>query len=188
MATLPTTRRGRFLFRKKRYTTRRQKQASIWNVFNFVGGEWVWVGRYKRPNVGPLQQKSGLVHDPHGPHPGPLESPYPRWISGGGYADPPHSKSATFPFHPPLSAVLPYGWRKPLNGYHVRQVKTCRPHARQMNAIQRRVWGANCYYHRNGLFPDADPLGRTPNDSNPPATEAGYFPEGDWPSVSPRDV
>jgi hypothetical protein len=188
MGGLPSNRRGRFVWRQQRYRHRVRHQQGCWGIHVFDGVKWVRVGRYQYPNTGPQQQPSGVRSNPGGAFDQAAHPFLKRVVSGGGDGTPPHCRLEFGNTGVRLRNVGPTFWNIRLANFHFQRVKTCRRRGGGMSALQRRVWGANWFYYYNGIFPDADPLGRTPNETSyDPATDT-LNAEGPFPTITPWDV
>lgn len=153
MPSLPTTRRGRFLYRKKRYTRRRRHQHECWNVTQLINGVWKQTGHYKGPNLGPKQLPGQVKSFPIHPF---AQASYPgltrKLILPGGDG-PPTCRLEIGNSGILLSDVRHSGWTFPVAAFQMKRVRGCRPYHDGMTALQRRVWGANYWYHLEGFFP-----------------------------------
>ena len=161
---LPTTRRGRFLYRRHRYMRALDRLRSY---------KWQWVhsnpGGNKRQGlktwlVTPGMQRPCDVSSasynatPHAFPPFVL-----AWeVTAKGRGSPPHVK-ITSPLYLLRRADGQHQSFAFLE-YHARSVRAIRKlTTRKRSAHERKITGANWHLHREGYFPDWDVLGRHPN-------------------------
>lgn len=159
---LPTTRNGRYLYRRARYLRRMKKQR---NAFlrsgpagspplhqGHAGGVWLSNGK-------PQRSMPALYSNPAFFGPVPFFTPY--TIEGGGWYDPPHP---TF-IHPlPEWATNHPSFAHA--GAQRRAVRWLGHKVGRLNGAQRVQWYAWSLWKAYGLFPSWDPLHRHPNEDD----------------------
>jgi hypothetical protein len=180
-----TTRRARYLYNRALYLERER----VWRVHGWNWGVNPVTGKAKRfsrkwvhVRGSKIDQRlvNGATYDgtfdfPFTPDSGLVE------VSSAGPRRPPHvSLNPLYP-HPEPPKWAHYSFA--LIGFHKRGVKSRskRPRDARNTAFNRRITGCNFYYWQNGFFPNDDPLGRRPSQSD---VAGGASPDGDghWPS------
>lgn len=76
--------------------------------------------------------------------------------------------------------------RHALHGYHRRRVFIIKRPPGRMKGLRRAVWVANQVFMRRGFFPDADPLGRHPNQTEVATGAAEAVEDPVWPGMPPE--
>lgn len=171
MAMLPTTRRERWIFRKKRYAKRMKRMRRSRPSFFDGGG---YVARLRRfgpisfnTDGSPQQSLWRLLRNPSNNY-GAFVFPNSIHITTAAYRKPPH-----IAFDPPLPPHHNAYREKCYLGYHNRPCMRLGHKNNRMTGIERAIYFAgisNLEWKLNGMgnkYPAWDPLHRTPVQDDP---------------------
>lgn len=161
---MPTTRRGRFLWRKARYTLQAQRLKSWqWDWVHSDPGHSKRHGKKSHVATTGRQLPCDVSSASYNASPLPLPVGFgPYVVSQTGQASPPHVK-ITGPLYLLFRAEGNHQ-SFPLLRYHAKRVKAVRRRSKvKRTKRERQITGANWHYFREGYFPDWDILGRHPN-------------------------
>lgn len=160
---LPTTRRGRYLYRGSRYRKRLARwRSEKWKWSESIDGVCTRIGVKLREGPFPRQHSQEVSSATYNASPDwLLGSVYTPVVSPAGRSAPPHV-AFTDPGY--------IAWREDGNhqsyalfGYHVKRVMSPRRLSkRATSALNRRITGCNMFFYLHGWFPDDDVLGRYP--------------------------
>lgn len=178
---LPTTRRGRFLYRRQRYLMRVSKwQNRKWKWSRDPDGVSIRIGLKLLDGPWPLQLPCGVSSKSYDASPDFTDVFFVLpVVSEAGRAMPPHVKFTSEWYQDMRAAGVHQS--SALYGYHAKRVRAMQRVGRWPNsAFNRRITGCNYHYRVVGYYPDDDPLGRRPNDTDR-ANGVPRGPEG-WPN------
>lgn len=177
----PTTRQGRYLFYRARFTARgarRRRKNKKWYLDNGeVGGIGVMWQYDPRPET---SREAYHVERPHDGHRG-VWSP-----AGGGYV----VNGPPFESWPHITATSPAYLAERAAGihrrfssftYHLRKVKGLARPSGRMDGYTRQVWAATFYARWQGYYPMWDVLNRRPNEEDVWVEDLPLLPEWDYP-------
>lgn len=178
---LPTTRRGRFLYRRNRYLRRLAKWKSKrfkWRAH--ISGDGMPLRKGPNPDIrsGFLSTRCDVSSASYDAVPAPVFG-LDFVVSVAGYANPPHVRIDD-PFYDAWRASG-YHQRRAFIGYHVKRVRWFPSKLTNVRRtpLERQITGCNWFYWRNEFYKDDDVLGRHPTESE----VAGGAPSGPpgWP-------
>lgn len=165
----PTTRRGRYLYRRAKYKRRRDRAYRSGYTWATAVGHTVpyltHVRTGRKHKLEPLgkmhvQGVSSKSYDATPTSPGSWSPTLLYSVSPAGPKHPPHV-AFTGPFWPVYAHRRSHP-RYPIIGYHARRVNYWGHRPWRMTGLQRQIWAAGGIAYREGYFPDWDPLGRHP--------------------------
>lgn len=164
---MPTTRRGRFLWRRQRYLRKARRYESFkWQWERVLPGNNKRVGLKTTLNVVGEQKPCGVSSRSYAASPLVVPAPFaPYSVSPAGRALPPHVKILGLFYL--FVRGLGYHQRSAIVEFHAKPVKAYRRLSSvKRSARDRQITGANFRYFKTGYYPDWDVLGRHPNETD----------------------